>query len=126
MPGAYLVQCGRSKEKGEHPPQRDLTYSRMAGQNRESLSGIRYFLAFYNLSRRGRVAIFFWRLVKTPLKCAHKTGMVLVSNKVGDFFDFHFRGGEQTRCIAQPVLNQQVADMHTRFLFEQALEMRRA
>ena len=121
VPISYSVGGER---KGEHPPQRDLTYSRMAGQKRKRLSGMRYFLAFYNLSRCGRAAILFWRLVKTPLKCAHETGMVLVSDKVGDFFDFHFRAGKQTSCIAQPALNQQVADMHTRFLFEQALEMR--
>jgi hypothetical protein len=64
--------------------------------------------------------------VKTPLKCTHETGMMLVSNKVGDFFDFHFRGGEQMRRIAQPALNQQVTYMHSGFLLEQALEMRRA
>lgn len=52
--------------------------------------------------------------------------MMLVSNKVGDFFDFHFRGGEQMRRIAQPALNQQVTYMHSGFLLEQALEMRRA
>ena len=64
--------------------------------------------------------------MKTPLKCAHETGVVLVSDKVGYFFDFHFRGGEQMRRIAQPTLNQQVANVHSCFLLEQPLEVRRA
>ena len=51
--------------------------------------------------------------------------MMLVTRQVGHFLDLHLCGSEQARGILQAALRQQIADMDSGLLLEQALQVSR-
>jgi hypothetical protein len=65
----------------------------------------------------------FWRLAKTPLEGAAKTGMVFIANVVRHLLDFHIGGHEQVGGCCEPPFTKEIAELHSSLLLEQALKM---
>jgi hypothetical protein len=64
-------------------------------------------------------------LPETSLKSTDKTGVMVVSRDIGNLFDLDLSGGKQLSRSAQPLLRDQVSDVHSGFLLKQALEIGR-
>ena len=60
---------------------------------------------------------------KSAPERAHKTGVMLVSDRVSNFLDRKVTYGEKLRCFLQPPLRNEAAKLSACLLFEQPLEM---